>query len=118
MSATLLIIDDEDSIRDSLSGILGDEGFNTITAPSAEEGLKMLAQADIDLVLLDIWMPGMDGMEALEEITQSYNIPVIMITTSDNETDINKALEWKINGYITKPFSIKTIISKIEELIN
>ena len=71
MSATLLIIDDEESIRESLSGILGDEGFNTITAASSEEGLKILAQAEIDLVLLDIWMPGMDGMEALNKLSKA-----------------------------------------------
>ena len=72
MNATLLIIDDEESIRDSLSGILEDEGFIPLTAPSAEEGLEILDREGIDLVLLDIWMPGMDGMEALEKSTERH----------------------------------------------
>jgi len=68
MSGTVLIIDDEESIRDSLSGIIADEGFSPLAAASAEDGLDMLEQKDVDLVLLDIWMPGMDGLEALEKI--------------------------------------------------
>ena len=112
MSATLLIIDDEDSIRDSLSGILGDEGFNTITAASAEEGLKMLGQANIDLVLLDIWMPGMDGMEALEQITQSYNIPVIMISGHGTIETAVQATRKGAFDFIEKPLSYdKTLLS-------
>jgi two-component system nitrogen regulation response regulator NtrX len=112
MSATLLIIDDEESIRDSLSGILDDEGFNTITAASAEEGLKTLAQADIDLVLLDIWMPGMDGMEALEQITQSYNIPVIMISGHGTIETAVQATRKGAFDFIEKPLSYdKTLLS-------
>ena len=57
MNPSLLIIDDEESIRDSLSGILTDEGFTTLTAASAEEGLEILENEDVELVLLDIWMP-------------------------------------------------------------
>ncbi|MCW5209103.1 response regulator, partial [Desulfobulbus sp. US1] len=65
MSSTILIIDDEAPIREVLSGILSDEGFHPLSAASAEEGLVMLAELDIHLVLLDIWLPGMDGIAAL-----------------------------------------------------
>ncbi|MCL7487615.1 MAG: sigma-54 dependent transcriptional regulator [Desulfobulbaceae bacterium] len=112
MSATLLIIDDEESIRDSLSGILGDEGFETLAASSAEEGLKMLDQADIDLVLLDIWMPGMDGMEALERIVDRHNIPVIMISGHGNIETAVQATRKGAFDFIEKPLSYdKTLLS-------
>jgi len=112
MSATLLIIDDEKSIRDSLSGILGDEGFNTITAASAEKGLKILDKSDIDLVLLDIWMPGMDGMEALEKIIQSYNVPVIMISGHGTIETAVQATRKGAFDFIEKPLSYdKTLLS-------
>jgi two-component system nitrogen regulation response regulator NtrX len=112
MSATLLIIDDEKSIRDSLSGILGDEGFNPLTAASAAEGLEMLGQADIDLVLLDIWMPGMDGMEALEKIVESHDIPVIMISGHGTIETAVQATRKGAFDFIEKPLSYdKTLLS-------
>ena len=80
MSDTILIIDDEAAIRESLAGILLDEGFTPLTAASAEDGLQLLDEKDIRLILLDIWMPGMDGLEALKLIKQRFTLPVIMIS--------------------------------------
>jgi len=112
MSATLLIIDDEESIRDSLSGILGDEGFKALTASSAEKGLDILAQEDVDLVLLDIWMPGMDGMEALEKIVPLYDIPVIMISGHGTIETAVQATRKGAFDFIEKPLSYdKTLLS-------
>lgn len=112
MSATLLIIDDEESIRESLSGILEDEGFNTVTAASAEKGLQILDQAEIDLVLLDIWMPGMDGMKALEKIIHSYDIPVIMISGHGTIETAVQATRKGAFDFIEKPLSYdKTLLS-------
>ncbi|MBU4033745.1 MAG: response regulator, partial [Proteobacteria bacterium] len=68
MAKTILIIDDEASIRDSLSGILSDEGFHTRLAEDGLQGLSLLEEERVDLVLLDIWMPGLDGMEVLQRI--------------------------------------------------
>lgn len=80
MPETILIIDDEKAIRDSLAEILADEGFLPLTAASAEEGLHILDEQETDLVLLDIWLPGMDGLEALKLIKQRFSLPVIMIS--------------------------------------
>ena len=66
MANTVLIIDDEVLIRESLCGILDDEGFVTLAASSAEEGLQILEENHVSLVLLDIWMPGLDGLDALK----------------------------------------------------
>lgn len=108
----LLIIDDESSIRESLSGILADEGYTPITASTAEEGLDMLEQKDVDLVLLDIWMPGMDGLEALEEIKKKYNIPVIMISGHGTIETAVQATRIGAFDFIEKPLSYdKTILS-------
>ena len=112
MSSTLLIIDDEESIRDSLSGILQDEGFKALSASSAENGLEVLEQEDVDLVLLDIWMPGMDGMEALDIIVDRYNIPVIMISGHGNIETAVQATRKGAFDFIEKPLSYdKTILS-------
>ncbi|MDH3329582.1 MAG: sigma-54 dependent transcriptional regulator [Desulfobulbaceae bacterium] len=113
MSRTnLLIIDDEESIRESLSGILTDEGFTPLTASTAEEGLEVLDQKDVDLVLLDIWMPGMDGLEALEEIKKRCDIPVIMISGHGTIETAVQATRKGAFDFIEKPLSYdKTMLS-------
>ena len=79
--SSVLIVDDEASILKSLSGILSDEGFEILTASNGYEGLKTLEAASPDLVLLDIWMPGIDGIDTLKEIKKNFPATqVIMIT--------------------------------------
>jgi len=112
VTANLLIIDDEASIRESLSGILADEGYTPLTASTAEEGLEVLEQKDVDLVLLDIWMPGMDGLEALEEIKKKSDIPVIMISGHGTIETAVQATRKGAFDFIEKPLSYdKTILS-------
>lgn len=112
MANTLLIIDDEESIRDSLSGILSDEGFVTFTASSAETGFDLLDTKDVDLVLLDIWMPGMDGMEALKVIRQQHDTPVIMISGHGTIETAVQATRMGAFDFIEKPLSYdKTLLA-------
>ncbi|MCF8035988.1 MAG: response regulator, partial [Desulfobacteraceae bacterium] len=81
MFPTILIVDDEESILKSLSGILTDEGFEILTAANGYEALKCIEEQGPDLVLLDIWMPGLDGIETLKEIKNQHpHVQVIMIT--------------------------------------
>lgn len=115
MSGTVLIIDDEESIRDSLSGIIGDEGFSPLTAASAEDGLDMLEQKDVDLVLLDIWMPGMDGLEALEKIKKRFDLPVIMISGHGTIETAVQATQSGAFDFIEKPLSYDKIILSINK---
>ncbi len=114
MNKRILIIDDEISIRETLAGVLGDEGFSAITASSAEEGLDLLDSMNIDLVLLDIWLgDGMDGMAALEKIRERFNMPVIMISGHGTIETAVQATRKGAFDFIEKPLSYDKIILAI-----
>lgn len=111
MAKKILVVDDEKSILDSLAGILSDEGFDPVCAGSGEEGLRLIDEEDIDLVLLDIWMPGMDGLEALEEIKKRDPVlPVIMISGHGNIETAVKATKMGAFDFIEKPPSYDKIV--------
>ena len=114
----ILIIDDEASIRESLSGILSDEGFAPLAAPNAETGLRCLEEERCDLVLLDIWMPGMDGMEALKRIKELYpDLPVIMISGHGTIETAVQATRMGAFDFIEKPPSYDKIILAINNAL-
>lgn len=113
MAIHILIIDDEQPIRESLSGILADEGFAPLSAGSAEEGLQLLAEEEVDLVLLDIWMPGMDGLEALQLIKEQFDLPVIMISGHGTIDTAVQATRIGAFDFIEKPLSYDKIIHSI-----
>ncbi len=119
MFPSVLIVDDETSILKSLSGILSDEGFETLTASNGYEALKILDLESPDLVLLDIWMPGMDGIDTLKEIKRIQPaIPVVMITGHGTiETAVN-ATKIGAFDFIEKPISIDRVIVAINNALN
>jgi len=115
MSKKILVIDDEKSILESLAGILSDEGFAPVCVGSAEEGLKRLKSEVIDLVLLDIWMPGMDGIEALKQIKEEYaELPVIMISGHGTIETAVQATKIGAFDFIEKPLSYDKIVLAIK----
>ena len=119
MFPSILIVDDEPSIRDSLGGLLSDEGFEILTAANGYEALKVMDKDSPDLVLLDIWMPGIDGIETLKEIKKSNPyIQVIIITGHGNVDTAVKATKLGAFDLIQKPLSIDKIILSINNALN
>ena len=108
----ILIVDDEKNIRSSLEGILKDEGYRVRGVPTGEDLLKQVAQAIPDLVILDIWLPGMDGLLALTELKRLYpELPVIMISGHSTVETAVKATKLGAYDFIEKPLSLeKTIL--------
>ena len=114
MSKRILIIDDEVSIQESLSGILQDEGFTPLCASTAEAGLELLEEEQVDLILLDIWMgKNMDGMTALEKIKERFSLPVIMISGHGTIETAVQATRKGAFDFIEKPLSYDKIILAI-----
>jgi two-component system nitrogen regulation response regulator NtrX len=115
MPPKILVIDDEISILDSLAGILSDEGFKPICVDSAEKGLKQLKTEAVDLVLLDIWMPGMDGIEALKQIKEDYpELQVVMISGHGTVETAVQATKIGAFDFIEKPLSYDKIVLAIK----
>ena len=119
MFPSLLIVDDEASIVQSLSGLLSDEGFEVTTALNGYEALKIIDSESPDLVLLDIWMPGIDGIETLKEIKkENPNIQVIIITGHGTIETAVKATKLGAFDLIEKPLSIDKVIVAINNALN
>jgi two-component system nitrogen regulation response regulator NtrX len=109
----ILIVDDEKNIRSSLEGILKDEGYRVRGVPTGEDLLKQVAQGVPDLVILDVWLPGMDGLQALEEVKRVHpELPVIMISGHSTVETAVKATRLGAYDFIEKPLSLeKTILA-------
>lgn len=119
MSKKIMIVDDEASIRESLAGILSDEGFTAVPVESAEEAFAVLDEEKIHLVLLDIWMPGMDGMTALARIKeQNPRLPVIMISGHGNIETAVQATKTGAYDFIEKPPSYDKIVLAINNALH
>ena len=118
MFPSVLIVDDEPSILQSLGGLLSDEGFEIITASNGYEALKIIDKESPDLVLLDIWMPGIDGIETLKEIKKNNPyIQVIIITGHGNIETAVKATKLGAFDLIEKPLSIDKVIVSINNAL-
>lgn len=119
MFPSIMIIDDEASIRQSLSGLLSDEGFEVTTASNGYEALKAIDTEAPDLVLLDIWMPGIDGIETLKEIKKDNPfVQVIIITGHGTIETAVKATKLGAYDFIEKPLSIDKILVAIHNALN
>lgn len=119
MFPSILIVDDEPSILQSLGGLLNDEGFEVIEATNGYEALKIIGAESPDLVLLDIWMPGIDGIETLKEIKKSHPIlPVIIISGHGTIETAVRATKLGAYNFIEKPLSIDKVIVTINNALN
>ncbi len=115
----ILIVDDEESIRRSLSGVLQDEGYSVCTAHDGESALALLAREQVSLVLLDIWMPGMDGIETLKRIKERYpGLPVVMISGHATIATAMTATRIGAVDFIEKPLELKTTMRAIRSALD
>src|SRR5215467_9315335 len=115
----ILIVDDEAGIRDSLAGILADEGYSASSVESGEACLDLLRRSACDVVLLDIWLPGMDGMETLAKIRESENPPeVIMISGHGNIETAVRATKLGAYDFLEKPLSIEKTLIVVKNAID
>jgi len=115
---TIMVVDDEKDIRDSLSGVLRDEGYDVAAAGSAEDALKQMEAALPELVLLDIWLPGMDGTEALKQIKALYPLlPVIMISGHANIETAVKTTKLGAYDFIEKPLSLDKVVLTVQHAL-
>lgn len=112
--AKILIVDDERSIVDILKYNLEKNGIDSLCAYDGIEGLRLAREADPDVILLDIMLPGMDGFEVCRTLRgEGNNVPIIMITAREEETDKVFGLELGADDYITKPFSMREVVARV-----
>jgi DNA-binding response OmpR family regulator len=112
-TATILLVDDEDSVQKLLSYPLEKEGYRVLQARDGEEALALFEQADVDLVVLDVMLPKLDGLEVCRRLRAQSVVPIIMLTARDDEVDKILGLELGADDYITKPFSIREFRSRV-----
>lgn len=116
----ILVVDDEPHIRRVLSAVLGSQGYEVLLASDGAEGLVELGADGVDLVILDLMMPGANGLEILSVIRSDparAETPVIILTAKGQDTDRDAALAGGANDFLTKPFSPKKLLARIEEIL-
>src|SRR5882762_5264565 len=116
-SSTILLVDDEESIQKLLAYPLEREGYRVLQARDGEEAMRRFASERIDLVVLDIMLPKLDGLEVCKRLRAESEVPIIMLTARDDELDKVLGLELGAEDYITKPFSIREFRSRVRALL-
>lgn len=114
MAKKIVVVDDEKPIADILQFNLEKEGYDVLTANDGNEALELILKEVPDLVLLDIMLPGKDGMEICREVRKSHDMPIIMLTAKDDEIDKVLGLELGADDYVTKPFSTRELIARVK----
>ena len=117
MSQDILLIDDDSLFRRSLAYTLGRAGYSMRTAGTADEGLDLARQAPPDLVLLDIGLPGIDGLDALHTLRQDHHTPVILLTARRSEADETLGLTLGADDYVKKPYDTDVLLARIAAVL-
>jgi len=112
-----MLVDDEESIQKLLTYPLQREGYRVVQARDGEEALKRFAEQPVDLVVLDVMLPRVDGLEVCRRLRTGSAVPIIMLTARDDEVDKVLGLELGADDYITKPFSIREFRSRIRAVL-
>jgi DNA-binding response OmpR family regulator len=115
--STILIVDDESIVREVVAQYLRQDGFQVELAADGPEALRRFAAARPDLVLLDLMLPGVDGLEVCRRIRSQSNVPVIMVTAKGDETDTIIGLGIGADDYVTKPFSPRELVARVKAVL-
>lgn len=114
MSKNILVVDDDKDIRELVAVYMKTEEFYVDKACNGEEAVRMIEQKNYDLIILDVMMPKVDGLQALIEIRKKYAMPVILLTAKNEEIDMIKGLALGADDYIAKPFSSMELIARVK----
>jgi two-component system response regulator MtrA len=113
MTAKILVVDDDGALAEMITIMLRSEGFDPHTAMSGPEAINLINQVSPDLVLLDVMLPGMDGIDVCARIRQTSGVPIIMLTAKGDTGDVVKGLESGADDYVVKPFNPKELVARI-----
>ena len=113
----ILIVEDEEALSDPLAFLLGREGFQTIVVDNGLDALPGFDREGAELVLLDVMLPGMSGMEVCRKLREVSSVPIIMLTAKDSELDKVLGLELGADDYVTKPYSARELIARIRAVL-
>ncbi|CDM67668.1 Regulatory protein VanR [Clostridium bornimense] len=114
MSKNILVVDDEKDIRDSIGIYLKSEGYNIYLAEDGMKALQILESEDIHLIIMDVMMPNLDGINATMKIRESRNIPIIMVTAKSEDVDMILGLNVGADDYIRKPFNPLELVARVK----
>ena len=117
MAERVLIIEDEKAIADSVAHVLNREGFETRVAADGEAGLRLAEAFGPHLVILDLMLPGIGGLEVCRQLRRTSTVPIIMLTAKAEEVDRVVGLEVGADDYVTKPFSMRELIARVRALL-
>ena len=113
----VLVVEDEQSLREPLVYLLKKEGFDVIEAEDGTKAVEAFAQGGVDLILLDLMLPGMSGNEVCRTIRQTSQVPIIMLTAKDSEIDKVVGLEIGADDYVTKPYSSRELLARMKAVL-
>lgn len=114
---SILVVEDEETLAESLRYTLTREGYQVAVAADGRSALDRLAPVPPDLVVLDLMLPGLGGLDVLRHIRSSLAIPVVVVTAKDAEADVVAGLELGADHYVTKPFSMRELVSRISAIL-
>ena len=110
---TILLIDDDLTLLELLAGHLQTAGYRALTARDGSGGLRLAAESQPDLIVLDVMMPGMDGWEVCRRLREQSRVPIIMLTAKDEEIDKLRGFHLGVDDYVTKPFSFAELVARV-----
>lgn len=117
MAKRILLVDDEPLILKGLRYTLEQEGYDILTAADGEEALQVFFEQQVDLVLLDVMLPKMDGIQVCQRIRETSNVPILMLTAKGEDMDKILGLEYGADDYMTKPFNILEVKARIKTVL-